>query len=143
MPSDINAIARALMADKLSKPEAAPNDVVQALTSAAYGIKPFDPATDKPQNVGLGGPSTEYLAGAQDPWGNEFNYPTIWWINGKPTLLSPEAAYEQALRYEAATGKLFPRYRNSGAATFAAENRSALGGAETGPLAQTWPARNF
>lgn len=136
-------IARALMDGEGNKKQSAPRDLVTAMTSAKHGLKPFDIATDTPQDVGLGGPSTEYLAGAQDPWGNEFNYPTIWWINGKPTLLSPDAAYEQALRYEASTGKLFPRYRNAEASGFAAENRSALGGAETGPLAQTWPARNF
>jgi hypothetical protein len=134
-------IARAL----LGSPFAGPNvsDVPSALSSVLQGLKPFDPQRDTPKDVGLGGPSTEYLAGAQDPWGNEFNYPRIWWMNGKPTLLSPEAAYEQALKYEAATGKLFPRYRNSGAADFAAQNRSALGGAENKPLAQTWPAKNF
>lgn len=141
--ADHSAIARALIAKELAQPERAPNDVVQALTSSQYGMRPFDPAVDKPQDVGLGGPSTEYLTGATDPWGNEFNYPRIWWVNGKPTLLSPEAAYEQALKYEASTGKLFPRYRNPEAASFAAENRSAQGGAETGLLAQTWPARNF
>lgn len=117
---------------------------IDMVALALRGLKPFNPQTDKPQDVGLGGKSTEYLAGAVDPYGNEFVYPQIWYVGGKAVLLDPETAYQKALEYEATTGKLFPRYRNAGAGTFAAENRSAMGGAETGaPLAQTWPARNF
>lgn len=140
--SSASKIARALAANSIQR-TVEPNDIAAALASTTHGLKPFDPAVNTPQEVGLGGPSTEYLTGSQDPWGNEFNYPRIWWIDGQPVLLSPEAAYEQALKYEAATGKLFPRYRNSGAADFAAQNRSALGGAEKSLLAQTWPAKNF
>ena len=116
---------------------------IDAIAAALYGLRPFEIGKDTPQDVGLGGPSTEYLSGAQDPWGNEFNYPRIWWINGKPVLLSEEDAYQRALEYESATGLYFPRYRNSGASTFAAENRSALGGAGLGPIATMTPARNF
>lgn len=116
---------------------------IDIIASALYGLKPFDPATDVPQDVGLGGPSTEYLAGSQDPGGNEFNYPQIWWMGGQPVMLDPDAAYNQALQYEQATGQMFPRYTNAGAADFAAQNRSALGGAETSPLATLFPWDNF
>lgn len=117
---------------------------IDMVAAALRGPKPFNPATDEPQDVGLGGMSTEYLAGGQDQMGNEFVYPQIWYIGGKAVLLEPDAAYQKALDYEAATGKMFPRYRNSGAGSFAAENRSAMGGAEQGlPLMSTWPARNF
>jgi hypothetical protein len=116
---------------------------IDAVASALYGLRPFEAGKDMPKDVGLGGPSAEYLAGAQDPWGNEFNYPRIWWMNGEPVLLSEEEAYKRALEYESATGQYFPRYRNSEASTFAAQNRSAMGGAELGPLATMLPARNF
>ena len=127
----------------MDEPKNPTDAIIEALSSALYGLKPFNPATDVPQDVGLGGPSTEYLAGSQDPMGNEFNYPQIWWAGGKPALLDPAAAYEQALKYEAATGLYAPRYRNSGAAEFAAQNRSALGGAERRSLFGLIPAANF
>lgn len=116
---------------------------IDVIAAALRGMKPFNPETDRPQDVGLGGPSTEYLAGARDEMGNEFNYPQIWYIGGRAVLLPPEEAYQKAIEYEAATGKYFPRYRNEGASGFAAQNRSALGGAEMGPLATMNPARNF
>ena len=118
-------------------------DSMDLIAAALRGMKPFNPETDQPQDVGLGGPSTEYIAGGTDERGNEFNYPQIWWIGGKPVLLPPDEAYKKAIEYEAATGKLFPRYRNAGAASFAAENRSALGGASMGLLATMNPGRNF
>lgn len=118
-------------------------DKLDAIAAALRGMKPFNPETDEPQDVGLGGPSTEYLAGGVDERGNQFNYPQIWFIGGKAVLLPPEEAYQKAIAYEAATGKYFPRYRNDEAASFAAQNRSALGGATMGPLASMNPARNF
>lgn len=118
-------------------------DDIDLIAAALRGMKPFTPGKDVPQDVGLGGPSTEYLAGSTDERGNGFNYPTIWWIGGQPVLLSPDDAYQKAIAYEAATGQYFPRYRNDEAASFAAENRSALGGASMGPLATMNPGRNF
>lgn len=114
-----------------------------ALTASRNGPQPFAPGKDTPQDVGLGGPSTEYLSGAQDPYGTEFNYPTIWWMNGKPTLMNPDAAYDQSMQWENATGLMFPRYRTSEAADFAAQNRSAQGGAEHRSLAGLFGYRNF
>lgn len=122
----------------------AENDIIMALLSAMHGPQPFNPRTDVPTDVGLGGPSTEYLMGTQDPMGNEVNYPQIWWQGGQPTLLNPDQAYDRSVQYEQATGLMAPRYRNDGAATFAAENRSALGGAEVAPLfLRGYPGGNF
>lgn len=127
----------------MDEPKNPTDAIIEALMSASYGLKPFNPAVDIPKDVGLGGPSTEYLAGSQDPWGNEFTYPQVWWMGGQPVLLGQEAAYDQTIKYEGATGQYAPRYRNDGAASFAAQNRSALGGAEHNPLFGLLPARNF
>lgn len=113
------------------------------LSSVRNGMQPFNPKTDKPQDVGLGGPSTEYLVGGEDPYGTNLNYPSIWWMGGKPALLDQDAAYDQTNRWEAGTGQMFPRYRNEQAAEFAARNRSATGGAEHQPLAGLYGYKNF
>lgn len=116
---------------------------IDQIAAALYGLKPYDPNMNTPTDVGLGGPSTEYLAGSQDPYGNELTYPQIWWMGNEPYHLSPDDAYNQAMQYESATGKMFPRYVNAGASDFAAQNRSAMGGAEFSPLANLWPWSNF
>lgn len=105
--------------------------VIEALLSSRYGLRPYDPAVNKPQDVGLGGPSTEYLATANDPYGQPFNYPQIWYdMNGNPHLLEGDAAYNQAVDYEVNSGVRFPRYDTMGAAETFAQNRSIVGGAE-------------
>lgn len=114
-----------------------------ALAANRHGMQPFNPETDRPQDVGFGGPSTEYLAGAEDPYGNQFNYPQIWWQDGKPVLLDPDAAYDQSMRWEGATGLMFPRYRSADGAEMAARSRSEQGGAEHKPLAGLYGYRNF
>ncbi len=108
----------------------------QALSNAlSFGLSPYDPKKNKARDIGLGGPSTEYLATEYAPDGSVWNYPTIWWgKDGNPVLLSAEDAYNMAIEYEAATGKRFPRYNALGPAVFSAQNRSALGGADNGPI---------
>jgi hypothetical protein len=108
-------------------------------------LEPFDPAKHKPQDVGLGGPSTEYISTVDSPEGGVMNIPTIWWdAKGKPTLFDPKnktqlkKAIQLSIEYEKETGKQFPRY-GAGAyqeATDAAILRSNAGGATQGPLAK-------
>jgi len=100
-------------------------------------LRPFDPAKDKPKDVGFGGPSTEYLATAKSPDGGAWNYPQIWWTpDGKPIVLEGDAAWNEAQRYEGKTGERFPRYDNILAAIEAAMHRSAMGGAGKKKLAK-------
>lgn len=95
------------------------------------GIAPYDPATDQPRDVGLGGPSTEYLANNSDQYGMEMLYPTIWWRDGNPLLLDSSDAQGIAEDYERAGLGLFPRYNTSAEAEQAASARSQAGGAQT------------
>lgn len=104
-------------------------------------LEPFDPKKHKPKDVGLGGPSTEYLATEEAPSGGFWNIPQIWYDrNGTPHLLDADAAWMMARDYEAATGKRFPRFETPGAGSFNAMNRSAQGGGALGLLAD-WGKR--
>lgn len=99
-------------------------------------VRPFDPAKDSPRDVGLGGPSTEYLITEQAPDGSFWNIPSIWWDrDGAPILLDADAAMQMAVDYEARTGHKFPRFSSPGAGAFSAMNRSAMGGATDNALA--------
>lgn len=101
------------------------------------GLHPFDPSRDKPRDVGLGGPSTEYLSTSEDNLGLAFNHPQIWWDNhGNPHMMSGDAGREMALQYERAMSLLFPRFDNIGQAEWFAMNRSANGGGLSGLLAK-------
>lgn len=105
--------------------------LLDAINFTRFGYRPYDPSVNKPRDIGLGGPSTEYLATENDPYGAAMNYPQIWWdMYGNPRLLDPQQSYNQAISYELASGERFPRYSSTGQAEFAAQNRSALGGAE-------------
>lgn len=122
-------IARLLMADR---------------QVSQFGLHPFDPSRDTPQDVGLGGPSTEYTATSLDPNGVAFNYPQLWWDNyGNPFLLPEDQALNQSLMYEQTSGQQFPRYNTLENADFASQNRSLLGGAEQTPLASIFGFRNY
>ena len=122
-----------------SENEALIASILAGVAQDRFGLSPYDPAVNTPRDIGLGGPSTEYLATEYDPQGQVMNYPTIWWDKqGNPTLLDPDAAYNQALAYEQNALKYFPRFPNIGAAEFAAENRSAMGGGDVGSLATTF-----
>lgn len=107
-----------------------------------FGYVPFDSTKHKPRDVGLGGPSTEYLATEYAPSGAAMNYPTIWWgPNGEPVLMDPSKAYEMSMAYEGLTGRTFPRFPDISSAETAAMHRSAQGGADVGLLAKLLRAR--
>jgi len=100
-------------------------------------LVPFNTNLHVPQDVGLGGNSTEYLTSDYtSPSGSEVvNYPSIWWDNnGQPHVLDEASAYDAHLAYEGMSGKRAPRYANMELAIKAAKERSAEGGAATGPL---------
>lgn len=113
--------------------------MLSASSQRRFGLAPFDPAVNQPRDLGFGGPSTEFTATAESPDGQIMNYPTIWWDKaGNPHLLQGDDAWDMAASYEANTGLHFPRYPTYGAADFAAENRSAMGGGLQGSIAQPW-----
>lgn len=99
---------------------------------------PFDNELHTPQDVGLGGKSTEYLSTLDSPDGGVWVIPRIWWDNkGNPTLVEDKEAFELAEKYEKETGLEFPRFKE-GAYKEADEfaiTRSKAGGATQGPLA--------
>jgi len=125
-------------------------DAKQKLAEAL--LLPFNPKTNTAQDVGFGGPSTEYLSTDMHPKGGAFNYPTIWWDEaGNPISYAddPKAAMARALAYEEMVGRRFPYYNDTladleagpsqSAAIKAAIDRSASGGASRSPL-MGWPS---
>ena len=49
---------------------------------------PFDPSIHAPQDIGLGGPSTEYLITIDGPDNQVLVVPSIWWHDkGNPIFL--------------------------------------------------------
>ena len=106
-----------------------------ALARLTPMLRPFDPRRDNPQDVGLGGQSTEYLITGQDWQGNAMNYPSIWYdADGTAHLLDEENALAQTQRWEAMQRQRAPRYENTGQAVEFAQHRSANGGASTNAL---------
>ena len=98
-------------------------------------LVPFDPDKHTPKDVGLGGPSTEYLVTDNHPDGGVFNYPSVWWgEDGEPVLLKGDEAYEQAIEYERRNKKRFPYYPDVETAVDAAKSRSSGGGASHSKL---------
>jgi len=102
-------------------------------------LEPFDPKKHTPQDVGLGGASTEYLATEYAPDGSVLNFPTIWWDeSGSPKLFEGDKgvreALAQALMYEESMGRKFPRYTEPDVAVQAAKERSQSGGASLNKL---------
>jgi len=98
---------------------------------SGLGLRPFDPAQDVPQDMGLGGISTEYTVTNEAPDGGFWNIPSIWWTeDGKPSLVDTDAAQAFAMEYEKRTGKKFSRYPDPGMASFFAMSRSANGGGQ-------------
>lgn len=116
------------------------NDRKREIAKALLGginLEPFDPAKHKPTDVGLGGPSTEYLMTEESPDAQFWNIPGIWWdANGKPVMADPDQAWAFAEEYEKRTGRRFPRFNSPGAGSFSAMNRSAMGGAMNGKIAK-------
>jgi len=110
---------------------------------------PFNPSIHEPKDIGLGGPSTEYLVTIDSPDGQVMVVPSIWWDKeGNPTFLGDletgDIAVEDILKnvqeYEQETKQSFPRFGTAGvpdnyriADRFAA-SRSKAGGASKVPL---------
>ena len=101
---------------------------------------PFDFKKHKPQDIGLGGPSTEYLITVDSPEGGVMVIPSIWWDEqGSPRLIDNQnTAVELAKKYERDSGKQFPRFGTKAykEADRWAASRSKAGGASKGALAQ-------
>tara|TARA_R110002126_G_scaffold19559_1_gene73462 strand:+ start:235 stop:609 length:375 start_codon:yes stop_codon:yes gene_type:complete len=103
-------------------------------------LEPFDYTKHKPQDVGLGGPSTEYLITVDSPEGGVMVIPSIWWDEeGKPILIKDQReAVSLAKDYEETTNKQFPRFAAKAykeADSWAAK-RSKAGGASKAFLAR-------
>lgn len=143
---DPNILAAAIMNQDAK--ETAPNPVISAITQGLanqkFGLNPYQPGYNFPQDVGLGGISTEYTATDYDPQGQVFNYPQIWYDQeGRAIVLPQDQAYNQAVSYENGSGLRFPRFNSLGNAETYAEHRSAMGGAEETPLASVFGLRNW
>ena len=103
-------------------------------------LEPFDYKKHKPQDVGLGGLSTEYLITVDSPEGGVMVVPSIWWdAEGKPTLVKDQReAILLAKDYEKSANRQFPRFAPKAyqeADKFARE-RSKAGGASNSYLAK-------
>lgn len=92
-------------------------------------VRPFDPSTDKPANLGLGGLSTEVLETFQTPQGDYTNIPSAWFVGGNGPFMVDDPM-PLAHDYEVATRQSFPRYDDLDQAVWGARYRSASGGAE-------------
>ena len=106
---------------------------------ADFILEPFDNKKHTPQDVGLGGPSTEYLITVDSPDGGVMVIPSIWWDEeGKPQLIEDQdEAVSLALEYEKGNDKQFPRFAPKAykEADAFAQKRSKAGGASKEPLA--------
>lgn len=112
---------------------------------------PFNPSIHTPQDIGLGGPSTEYLITIDGPDGEVIVVPSIWWNDeGNPVFfgdmqtneINQQDILEQVMRYEESTNERFPRFGKVGVpdnyriADRFAQSRSQAGGASMIPLTQ-------
>lgn len=106
----------------------------------AKKLEPFDYRKHKPQDVGLGGPSTEYLVTLDSPDGGVWVVPSIWWDEeGNPTLVkNQDKVFELAKQYEKENNVMFPRFPQGEykQADMFAQARSKAGGASKGLLAK-------
>lgn len=95
-------------------------------------LAPYNPKVNRPKDIGLGGPSTEYTATVDTPQGTYKVIPQIWWgaKNGKPQLVPEDAARGLAALTERVMGRSFPEYPTPDQADLDAELRSKRGGAE-------------
>lgn len=97
----------------------------------ALNRAPYDPKKNTPQDLGLGGESTEYSATVDTPQGTYKNIPQIWYDKqGKAQLYPEEVARSLAQLTERVTGRSFPEYTDLNQAVSDAEARSRGGGAE-------------
>jgi|TARA_R110000744_G_scaffold33338_1_gene77768 hypothetical protein len=106
-------------------------------TYPTFGLIPFDKNKHVPQDLGLGGLSTEYLSTESDQFGIPFNFPTVWYDKtGKAILLPLEDARVISLNYEQSTGRKFPRFNTFDEGAETAMKRSKMGGATKGLLSR-------
>lgn len=118
--------------------------IISNRANEQFGYHPYRPGYDFPQDVGLGGISTEYTATDLDPNGQVMSYPQIWYDQqGMANVFPQDQALAQSLAYENGSGMRFPRYDTLGNAEIFAVNRSAMGGAENTPLASLFGLRNY
>ena len=94
-------------------------------------LEPFDPKKHKPQDMGKGGLTTEYLVTEHSPDGKVWNIPSVWWDeDGHPVeITNPALNNKLATQYERHSGKKFPRYKSIEGGVSAAKKRSSKGGA--------------
>lgn len=112
-------------------------------------FQPFDPNIHKPKDIGLGGPSTEYLVTIDSPDGQVMVVPSIWWDEkGNPTFLGnietgeidQDKIVDLVTQYEKNMNQMFPRFGQAGVsdnyriADRFATSRSKTGGASKVPL---------
>ena len=106
----------------------------------AKKLEPFNYKKHKPQDVGLGGLSTEYLVTLDSPDGGVWVVPSIWWDEeGNPTLVeNQDKVFEIAKQYEKENNVMFPRFPQGEykQADMFAQARSKAGGASKGLLAR-------
>jgi hypothetical protein len=114
----------------------APAAAVSPRAQPSTLMRPFDPAVNTPRDMGLGGPSTEYLLTVERGDGTYRNIPSIWWNGaGEPIHATDKMSELMADRYERETGETFPVFGSIDDAVNAAKERSARGGATHTPLA--------
>ena len=118
-------------ADRLNAPAKAP---------PPPPLEPFDHLKYKPRPNADGSVSTEITATTEAPDGGYWNIPTLWWGKDGPVELPVQQAVGLAKRYEASTGRKFPRFANIPDAEASAVARSHGGGASETPLAAPAPA---
>ena len=99
-------------------------------------LEPFDPKKHRAVDMGLGGKSTEYLITTKDQDGKWVNIPSIWWDDEMHPIrfTREDMARDEGLRYEAVSGKKFPRYGTLKKAERAAKRRSKRGGGTQGTI---------
>lgn len=100
-------------------------------------FEPYSPTKHKPRDNKDGSFSTEIEVTTESPDGKYWNIPALWFKeDGTSVELGEDEAAQFAQRYEAETGKQFPRFDSVDQAVNFAEQRSAAGGASETELAQ-------
>lgn len=101
------------------------------LTWNSLKLAPYDPKKNTPQDLGLGGVSTEYTATVDTPQGTYKTIPQVWFRpSGKAQLVPEDLARYLAGLTERVTGRSFPEYQSVDEADLDASMRSRGGGAE-------------
>ena len=96
-------------------------------------VRPYDPAIDRPKDMGFGGPSTELLQSNMTSQGDFVNIPSLWFMGSQGPFIAPDPM-GLANSYELGTRETFPRFDSLVDAVLSAKMRSASGGAEQRPI---------